>query len=945
MKCTSVRTTTDKKWIRKVDGDMHVMPPGKQPQKRWYPGTLDELLCCIRHVHEEEGPVSEAKASGSHWAMSNASVTPGNMIETATPVHEKDGDQTKARLNKVLYDVIPRCLTPDAYGFFRRQQMVPRFDPKAPFNPLHNYIFHVEAGIRLHELYSYLDSGADGKDHRSLAWKIEQEVQSETQPPGTPPPKPVYLGPWALESMGGAGGQTIAGVASTSTHGGDLDAGAISDLVIAMHLVAPDGQEYWIERTQIRPGTIPLKLIDETELKKVYAPGPGTPGGTKRKNPIIYKRSDDLMNAALVSCGRMGVIYSVVLRAVRQYALEQKCEITKWHDVKKWLSNPAHPKFTNVFGNNRFVRLDVDVYPEFEIDWEAVALTFALDVAAGPVGLATGTLLGFKGNEYRAWIMTRNTLPLHNAVRTDAAGQQYYYGRRERSEGMEGKGKPLGKEDDTGYFSDPCGTDNVFRTELTRAIGDLSDIRNTAIEAWLIAGAVTILTPLAAELAAKAQAIALRTILFAQYWIFVLSAIRAMLPAEAKFGDVASGIMNELAALHAHSLIQVMYGAASKGEHPDPAETTTAISYSIMDEHNYQNIGCVAPGDSIDFFIDASKPLLAEFIDSALNAVRDLADDGKAFGGYISMRFMTESPSFLAMQRWKRTCAIEIAGLSRAFGTEPLIARLEEESRQRDIILHWGQRNRRSQKDIEKHFYPVPGGPLYKWRDVLSQISEHGRLANFSTEFTRYKGLEITQPRLYSLTTSLAEGCSQETTDVHYDAWKNPPGTTLVLLQAFEDGEVIARPLPDLKGFVTIPFGAGRSTLELTASRELNGRTYEAAPLNASLRGFQTGDTWTFQFTAELRVISGIQRWFVELNLFSESISNSLRVQEVSIKGAYTGGWVLRNAEAGDVLFAGTSETHVLPGLPVFNRNWQIFSQLAAAGTPPVINVQFRITC
>src|SRR5512145_3277906 len=115
----------------------------KAAQNEMVPSTLDELLCCIRHVHEEDGPAAEAKPSGSHWAMSETSVTSGNMIETSAPVHEKEGDQTKPRLNEVLYDVIPRCLTPDAYGFFRRTQMVAPFNPKAPADTQQHYIFHV----------------------------------------------------------------------------------------------------------------------------------------------------------------------------------------------------------------------------------------------------------------------------------------------------------------------------------------------------------------------------------------------------------------------------------------------------------------------------------------------------------------------------------------------------------------------------------------------------------------------------------------------------------------------------------------------------------------------------------------------------------------------------------------------------------------------------------
>jgi hypothetical protein len=149
---------------RKVDGDMHIVPPNKQPVERWYPGapasppgSLDELLWCIKNVHKTKGPAAEMRATGSHWAMSEASVTPGDMIETATPVHEGGSDQTKPRLNRVLYDVIPDCLTDEARRFFFYGQNVPVFNPNLLVDPTKVYLVHVEAGMRVHELYSYID--------------------------------------------------------------------------------------------------------------------------------------------------------------------------------------------------------------------------------------------------------------------------------------------------------------------------------------------------------------------------------------------------------------------------------------------------------------------------------------------------------------------------------------------------------------------------------------------------------------------------------------------------------------------------------------------------------------------------------------------------------------------------------------------------------------------
>jgi hypothetical protein len=143
-------------WVRKVDGDMHVVPDSHQPSRRWYPATLDELIWCVQNQYDVDGPNVSSHACGSHWAMSQASVTPGQMFETATPVHEAWSDQFVGRLNNVLYEVVPGCLTPEAFRFFMGQN-VPAYDPNLLQNDMANYLFHVEAGARIHEIYAYID--------------------------------------------------------------------------------------------------------------------------------------------------------------------------------------------------------------------------------------------------------------------------------------------------------------------------------------------------------------------------------------------------------------------------------------------------------------------------------------------------------------------------------------------------------------------------------------------------------------------------------------------------------------------------------------------------------------------------------------------------------------------------------------------------------------------
>ena len=105
----------------------------------------------------------------------------------------------------------------------------------------------------------------------------------------------------AFPSLGGANGQKLAGVVSTSTHGGEWNLPPLPDLVRAIHLVAPTGQELWIERAS-------EPITTDTALRAVL---PCT------DTRIV--RSDAVFDAAVVSFGRFGVIYSMVLEVRKAF--------------------------------------------------------------------------------------------------------------------------------------------------------------------------------------------------------------------------------------------------------------------------------------------------------------------------------------------------------------------------------------------------------------------------------------------------------------------------------------------------------------------------------------------------------------------------------------------------------------------------------------------------
>jgi hypothetical protein len=139
--------------------------------------------------------------------------------------------------------------------------------------------------------------------------------------------------------------------------------------------------------------------------------------------------------------------------------------------------------------------------------------------------------------------------------------------------------------------------------------------------------------------------------------------------------------------------------------------TLTGISYAIMDLHDYLDVGCDTDGDSLEVFFDAASPKLTLFIETLFQRVTQresgaLTRQRLAFAGYVSLRFMTQSPGLIAMQKFPRTCAIEIAGCNAVHGTKPFLARIEQDAVEMDGAVHWGQHNEIDMAAVEKMFDP-----------------------------------------------------------------------------------------------------------------------------------------------------------------------------------------------------------------------------------------------
>ena len=236
----------------------------ERPERHYYPDCLADVLEIVVDA-ENQNPPRKVRACGSHWALSDAAVSPDWIVETSA-------------LRRTIPDVVPAALSQRA-----RDQLT--FHPHGSGHGWAYY--HVEAGITIRDLNLRLDAGPGQR--------------------------------WALPTMGGAAGQTLAGAIATGVHGGDHDLPPLADFVQAVHLVTTDARQLWIERDD----------------------GITDPAALARALPDVTPHySTELFDAVLIAVGRMGVVYALVIKVVEQFSLDQTIVASTWENQRDRLCPP-----------------------------------------------------------------------------------------------------------------------------------------------------------------------------------------------------------------------------------------------------------------------------------------------------------------------------------------------------------------------------------------------------------------------------------------------------------------------------------------------------------------------------------------------------------------------------------------------------------------------------
>jgi FAD binding domain len=240
----------------------------RRPERHYRPSRLPDLVEIVRDA-ERHVPPKRVRACGSHWALSDVAASPDWFVETS-------------KLDATLAGVIPQALSARA-----RDELAAN-----PHGSGHGFTYyHVEAGVMISELSERLDAEPARR--------------------------------WALPTMGGAAGQTLAGAVSTGTHGGDHQLPPMADYVATIHLVTSNGRQVWIE---------PEDGITDPALLSAALPG------------VTQIRRTAAFEAALVAVGRIGIIYALVIKVVEQFSLTQVIVTSTWEEQQALL-RPPFPVF------------------------------------------------------------------------------------------------------------------------------------------------------------------------------------------------------------------------------------------------------------------------------------------------------------------------------------------------------------------------------------------------------------------------------------------------------------------------------------------------------------------------------------------------------------------------------------------------------------------------
>lgn len=582
--------------------------------------------------------------------------------------------------------------------------------------------------------------------------------------------RPEFHARYAFPTLGSAGFQTVVGAFSTGTHGGDFDRGPVSDCIVAIHLVVDGGDHYWLEPTPTHDWPA---MTDDAVLHARY----------DRADPNVkfhIVRNDQLFDAVLVSAGRFGVIYSVVVKAQRQYMLHEQRRLTTWSAVKDKIKNRRSDLYNHDGDYSHFLQIVVNLSPCAFFSENQAGVTKRWPVQYFGDQLPVAGRDERVGTKYPDFNFNKQ---IQSPYYTRAGNQNAY------------------SDGGTGFLEIACSEKSFLNGSLTAIVDQIDDFvasNGTTIGATIAAVGYAVGPAAVFGLLALLPALAII--------VEVLRAALSLIDDNTRFGEFVNGMKNTLLNAPPHGVTrpagvfvwQLISYELFKTQQGD--NDIEGVSYSILDNHDYMAYACDVNVASMEVFFDSRSDELIAFIDQLLSFEVRQQYQGKATLGYAAIRFTGPTRATLGEQFYKTTAVVEVSALKDVTGGEDMVSFACSIARSEMFggILHWGQQNDCTQAEIEARFGDAVGvsnrGRLGSWRDSLAYFTDNGRLNGFSNAFSRQTGLEVVQPRMGSFEMEW----SGKNVLLRWDCRNNPPATRASLVVRYRS--LFGIPVGDLLG-------------------------------------------------------------------------------------------------------------------------------------------------
>jgi hypothetical protein len=373
------------------------------------------------------------------------------------------------------------------------------------------------------------------------------------------------------------------------------------------------------------------------------------------------------------ACPRKAASYSAVLQVLPQYGLLQSIALDTWENVRAKIADPTSGLFTEFFTSasqekipQRFLQIAVKPIPATDGTTHVCSITkhWTLplgEVTTSPLPPVTWSSQGgVAGRPERVGNIVLPFDPRLNAPQFSKAGSSIAY-----------------SPDESGVtsfslFESACEDANFMD-------GIVSGIY-TEIENFLSNNSVAIGGALAAVIA---SGLGPGLLALAPWLLLILALLALFLNSLRNDGSTVGQAMNNLRGsllgssdpnqrLAGIIIWRAIANAVFKSQ--QSPQTYSAISYAIMDAHDYTDISCAVNVRSVEVFFDAADPNLLAFVDRLLKFENDQEFlSGLSVVGYISLRFCQGSAATIAPEAFPRTCAVECSGLADEAGSTEFV--------------------------------------------------------------------------------------------------------------------------------------------------------------------------------------------------------------------------------------------------------------------------------